>query len=79
MVSASEPSSELSLKLKSPRGITGSVQNGLGSLRGRDIEWFLSSHLELGRQRGTYGGVKRSNGTKELPDRLSWVVDTRSR
>jgi hypothetical protein len=79
MVSASEPSFELSLKLKSQRGLPGSVQNGLGSHRGRNMRWFLPSLLEPGRKRGTYGGVKRINGTKELPGRLSWVVDTRSR
>jgi hypothetical protein len=79
MVSASEPSCELSLKLKSQRGFMGSVQKGHSLLRGRNIGWFLPSLLELGRERGTYGGAKRINGTKELPDRLSWVVDTRSR
>jgi hypothetical protein len=79
MVSASKPSPELSVRLKSQRGITGSVQNGHGSLRGRNIRRFLPSLLEPGRERGTYGGAKRINGTKELPGRLSWVVDTRSR
>ena len=79
MVSASEPSPELSLRLKSQRGFIGSVQKGHGSLRGRNMKWFLPSLLEPGRERGTYGGAKRINGTKELPGRLSWVVDTRSR
>jgi hypothetical protein len=79
MVSASEPSPELSLRLKSQRGLLGSVQKGLGSIRGRNMEWFLPSLLEPGRERGTYGGVTRINGTKELPGRLSWVVETRSR
>jgi hypothetical protein len=79
MVSASEPSSELSLRLKSQRGLTGSVQNGHGSIRGSDIQWLLPSLLEPGRERGTYGSITRINGTKKLSDRLSWVVDTRSR
>jgi hypothetical protein len=48
-------------------------------LRGGDIFRLSPSLLESGRERGTYGGVKRINGTKELSGRLSWVVDTRSR
>jgi hypothetical protein len=49
MVSASEPSSELSLQLKSQRGLIGSVQKGHGSIRDSDIEWLLPSLLEPGR------------------------------
>ena len=49
MVSASEPLPELSLHLKSQRGLTGSVQQGHGSIRGRNILLFLSSLLGPGR------------------------------